>query len=255
MVLRHWYVISVSWPRVAEMLCWPLVQMLTWGFLQSYLVETASLAATAAGLFIGGVLLWEILLRCQLGFSVAFLEEIWSRNLGHLMMSPLTPGELIASLMVVSLIKLAVTMVPVAFLAYLLFGFDVLSLGFAFAGFFANLVLMSWALGLVATGAILRWGLGAENIAWTAAFVIMPLSCVYYPVATLPAWLQPAAWALPPAHVFEGLRGVVLHGEFRGDLMISALALNAVYVAAGLAAFHYFLASARRNGSLVQMGE
>ena len=95
MVLRYWYVIRSSWPRTAELIYWPLVQMLTWGFLQSYLAQTTSFAAKAAGLFIGGVLLWDILVRGQLGFAVAFLEEIWSRNLGHLMMSPLRPSELV----------------------------------------------------------------------------------------------------------------------------------------------------------------
>ena len=148
-MLRYWYVIRSSWPRTAELIYWPLVQMLMWGFLQSYLAQTASFAAKAAGLFIGAVLLWDILVRSQLGFAVAFLEEIWSRNLGHLMMSPLRPAELIAALMIVSLLKLLVAMVPVALLAYLFFGFNVLSLGFAFAAFFANLIIMSWSLGLV----------------------------------------------------------------------------------------------------------
>lgn len=255
MVLRHWYVVRSSWPRTAELVYWPLVQMLMWGFLQMHLAKTAGLAATAAGLFIGGVLLWDILVRCQLGFSVAFLEEIWSRNLGHLMMSPLRPTEYITALMIVSLMKLAVAMVPVTLLAYLFFGFNVLSLGFAFAAFFANLVLMSWAVGLVSTGAVLRWGLGAENLAWLAVFVLLPISCVYYPVTTLPEWLRPLAWALPPTHVFEGLRALVLGGTFRGDLMLSALVLNIGYFVGGLLVFRYFLQSARRNGSLVQMGE
>ena len=90
-----------------------------------------------------------------------------------------------------------------------------LSLGFAFAAFFANLVIMSWSLGLVSTGVVLRWGLGAESFAWLIVFVFLPLCCVYYPVATLPAWLQPVALALPPTYVFEGLRAIVLDGTFR----------------------------------------
>src|ERR671925_877068 len=166
MVLRHWYVIRSSVPRTAELVFWPLVSMLMWGFLQTYLARTTSLAARAAGLFVGGILLWDILVRSQLGYAVAFLEEIWARNLGHLMMSPLRPTELVASLMVVSLIKLSVAMVPVTFLAYVFFGYNLLSLGIAFAAFFANLVIMSWALGLISTGAVLRWGMAAESIAW-----------------------------------------------------------------------------------------
>jgi ABC-2 type transport system permease protein len=255
MVLRYWYVIRSSWPRTAELVYWPLVQMLMWGFLQSYLARTTSLAGKAAGLFIGAVLLWDILVRSQLGFAVAFLEEIWSRNLGHLMMSPLRPSELVAALMAVSLIKLLVAMIPVALLAYLFFGFNVLSLGFAFAAFFANLIFMSWSLGLISTGVVLRWGLGAESFAWLIVFVLLPVCCVYYPVAVLPAWLQPLALALPPTYVFEGLRAIVESGSFRGDLMLRAFALNFVYFALGFAVFRYLLESARVNGSLVQMGE
>jgi ABC-2 type transport system permease protein len=255
MVLRYWYVIRSSWPRTAELVYWPLVQMLTWGLLQTYLAQTATFAAKAAGLFIGGVLLWDILLRSQLGFATAFLEEIWSRNLGHLMMSPLRPWELVAALIIVSLVKLALAMVPVAVLAYLLFNFNLLGLGFAFAAFFANLVIMSWALGLVSTGVVLRWGLGAETFAWLIVFVFLPLSCVYYPVTTLPGWLQPIALALPPTYVFEGLRAIVLDGTFQGRLMVTAFALNLVYFALGSALFAYFLHRARVQGSLVQMGE
>jgi ABC-2 type transport system permease protein len=226
-----------------------------WGFLQSYLAQSTSLAAHAAGLFVGGVLLWDILVRSQLGFSVAFLEEIWSRNLGHLMMSPLRPGELIASLMVVSLIKLTVAMVPVAILAYIFFGFNLLGLGLAFAAFFANLVILSWALGLISTGAVLRWGMGAESVAWLIVFLLLPISCVYYPVATLPGWLQPLALALPSTYVFEGLRAIVLEHAFRGDHMLRALLLNLIYVAGAYVLFRALLESARQKGALVQMGE
>jgi ABC-2 type transport system permease protein len=255
MVLRHWYVIRSSLPRSAELIFWPLVSMLMWGFLQSYLAQTTSLAAHAAGLLVGGVLLWDILVRSQLGFSVAFLEEIWSRNLGHLMMSPLRPAELTLSLMAVSMIKLTVAMVPVAVLAYIFFGFNLLGLGVAFAAFFANLVFTSWALGLVSTGAVLRWGMGAESVAWLIVFLLLPVSCVYYPVATLPPWLQPLALALPPTYVFEGLRSLVIEQTFRADYMVRAILLNALYVAGAYALFHHLLESARRNGSLVQMGE
>jgi ABC-2 type transport system permease protein len=237
------------------MVFWPLVQMLTWGFVQVHLAKTTSLAATAAGLFVGGVLLWDILARSQLGFALAFLEEVWARNLGHLMMSPLRPVELIAALVVVAFIKLVVAMVPVIAIAYLMFDYSLFSLGPALATFFANLVITSWSFGLVSTGAVLRYGLGAENIAWLMTFLMMPLACVYYPVMTLPEWLQPVAWALPPTHVFEGLRAIVLDGRFRADLMLSALLLNVIYLAAGLVLFLYLIDSARRAGTLVQMGE
>jgi ABC-2 type transport system permease protein len=255
MVLRHWYLLRSSGPRALEMVFWPLVQMLTWGFVQVHLAQTTSLAATAAGLFVGGVLLWDILARSQLGFAMAFLEEVWARNLGHLMMSPLRSWELISSLVVVSLIKLAVSMIPVVVIAYLMFDYSLFSIGLPLAAFFANLVITSWSFGLVSTGAVLRYGLGAENIAWLMTFLMMPLACVYYPVTTLPVWMQPFSWALPPTYVFEGLRAIVLHGEFRGDLMLWAFLLNLVYLAASVALFRYLIDSARTAGTLVHMGE
>jgi ABC-2 type transport system permease protein len=254
-VRRHWYVIRSSGPRAFELVFWPLVQMLTWGFLQVHLANTTGLGATAAGLFVGGVLLWDILARSQLGFALTFLEEVWARNLGHLMMSPLRTAELLGGMVVVGFIKLAVAMIPVTVIAYLMFGYNLLGLGPALAAFFANLVLTSWCLGLVSTGAVLRYGLGAESIAWLMTFLMLPLACVYYPVTTLPVWLQPVAWALPPAHVFEGLRAIVLENAFRADLMLSALGLNLLYLTLALAAFGYLVDSARRSGTLVQMGE
>jgi ABC-2 type transport system permease protein len=255
MILRYWYLLRSSWPRLLELIYWPAVQMMMWGFLQHYIDQNASFFARAGGTFIGAVLLWDILFRGQLGFSVSFLEEMWSRNMGNLMISPLRPGELIAALMAMSVVRLAIGMVPVSLLAIAFFGFNVWSMGLALAAFFANLILTSWAIGIFVSGLVLRNGLGAENLAWTIMFIFLPLTCVYYPVATLPSWLQAVAWTLPPTYVFEGMRTLLTEHAFRADLMLEALALNAVFFALAVAAFLALLESARRNGSLLQAGE
>jgi len=83
----------------------------------------------------------------------------------------------------------------------------------------------------------------------------MPLTCVYYPVAVLPSWLQWIAWALPPTYVFEGMRALVMEHVFRIDLMIDAFALNVLYFSLSVLAFLGLLESARRIGSLLQTGE
>jgi ABC-2 type transport system permease protein len=255
MILRYWYLLRSSWPRLLELIYWPAVQMMMWGFLQVYIDQHSSFLARAGGTFIGAVLLWDVLFRGQLGFSVSFLEEMWARNMGNLMISPLRPGEFVTALMVMSVVRLAIGMVPVSLLAIAFFGFNVWSLGLALAAFFANLILTSWAIGIFVSGVVLRNGLGAENLAWTIMFVFLPLTCVYYPVATLPSWLQAIAWTLPPTYVFEGMRALLIEHRFRADLMLEALALNAVFFALAVAAFLALLESARRNGSLMQAGE
>jgi ABC-2 type transport system permease protein len=255
MVLRYWYLLRSSWARLIELVYWPAVQMLMWGFLQTYIGENASFFARAGGLFIGAVLLWDILFRGQLGFSVSFLEEMWSRNLANLMFSPLRPIEFVASLMVMSIVRLAIGMVPVTIMAIVFFGFNFYSFGFALAAFFLNLILTSWSVGIVVSGVVMRNGMGAETLAWTVMFILMPLTCVYYPVSVLPEWLQYVAWALPPTYVFEGMRALVLEHTFRADLMLAAFALNVVYFAIAVAVFLSLLRSARRIGSLLQSGE
>jgi len=255
MVLRHWYLLSASWPRILELIYWPALQLLTWGFLQNYVSANSGFFAQAGGTLIGGVLLWDILFRGQLGFSISFLEEMWARNLGNLMMSPLRPFEFLLSLMVMSLVRLAIGVVPVTFLAIALFGFNVYELGLALAAFFCNLIFTSWAIGIFVSGLILRNGLGAESLAWSLIFLLMPLTCIYYPVEVLPAPLQLLAWMLPPTYVFEGMRALMADQVFRLDLMVWALAINAVLLALAIAGYFALLASARRLGTLIQAGE
>ncbi len=255
MVRRYWYLLRSSWPRILDLIYWPTVQMLMWGFLQLYVSQNAGFFARAAGVFIGAVLLWDILFRGQLGFSISFLEEMWSRNLANIMMSPLRPVEFIAALMIMSVVRLSIGMVPVSLLAIAFFGFNLWGLGFALAAFFVNLILTSWAIGVFVAGLLLRNGMGAESLAWTIMFLFLPLTCVYYPVAVLPHWLQLIAWCLPPTYVFEGMRALVIQHVFRADLMLEAFGLNVVLFAAASFAFLKLLASARVQGSLLQTGE
>ena len=255
MVLRYWYLLRSSWPRLLDLVYWPAVQMLTWGFLQLYISQNAGFFARAGGTFIGAMLLWDILFRGQLGFSISFLEEMWSRNLANLMISPLRPLEFVLALMVMSLVRLAIGIIPVTLLAIAFFGFNLFGLGLALAAFFVNLMLTGWAVGVFVSGLVLRNGLGAENLAWTIMFIFLPLTCVYYPVAVLPHWLQAVAWLLPPTYVFEGMRTLLIDHVFRLDLMIEALALNAVLFSGGAFAFLALLKNARRSGALMQTGE
>jgi ABC-2 type transport system permease protein len=255
MVRRYWYLLRSSWPRILDLIYWPTVQMLMWGFLQIYVSQNDSFFARTGGVFIGAVLLWDILFRGQLGFSISFLEEMYARNLGNIMMSPLRPAEFLVALMIMSIVRLSIGMIPVSFLAIAFFDFNLWGLGLALAAFFVNLILTSWAIGIFVAGLLLRNGLGAESLAWTIMFLFLPLTCVYYPVAVLPEWLQYAAWALPPTYVFEGMRALLIDRVFRADLMVEAFAFNVVLFAAASFAFLKLLQSARVQGSLLQTGE
>jgi ABC-2 type transport system permease protein len=255
MTLRYWYILRKSWMRLLDLVYWPTLNMIVWGLLTIYFNEHRSIIDETVGILLAAVMLWDVLLRGQLGFTYSFLEEIWSKNVANLMMSPLKPSELAASLMLTSLLRLIIGMAPVTLLAVILFGFNIYSLGLPLVGFFINLILLSWAIGLIIAGMVLRNGQSAEGFSWSVMLLLLPLSCVYYPISVLPVWLKPFAWMLPTTYVFEGMRAIILERSFRSDLMLMCLLLNLVYLILGTAVFRLLIESARKKGSILSMGE
>lgn len=255
LVLRHVYLLRRSWPRVLELMYWPTMQMVLWGFITVFLVNHSSWVAQASGVLISAVLLWDVLFRGQLGVALVFMEEMWSRNLGQLFVSPLRPGELVISLLTMSLIRTLIGVGGAALVAIPLFHYSIFELGWPLLAFFLNLTVMGWAIGLAVSGLVLRYGLGAESMAWIAIFAVQPVSGVYYPIATLPEWLQIIAHALPSSHVFEGMRAVLMEGQFHRDLLINASLLNIIYLLTGIGVFLGYFRSARVRGLLLHIGE
>ncbi|WP_372522486.1 ABC transporter permease [Sulfuricaulis sp.] len=255
LVLRHTYLLRSSGPRILELVYWPTVQMVLWGFITVFLVSHSSWIAQASGVLLSGVLLWDVLFRSQLGVSLVFMEEMWSRNLGHLFVSPLRPFELGCALLTMSLIRTLIGVGGAALIAIPLFHYSIFSMGLPLLAFFINLIIMGWSIGLLVSGFVLRYGLGAESMAWIAIFAVQPVSGVYYPIETLPVWLQYVAAVLPSSHVFEGMRAVLFDHVFRVDLLLHAALLNVVYLAAGFASFLAFFKIARVRGQLLHVGE
>ena len=255
MVWRHVYLYRRSWTRLVELVYWPAMELFVWGFLTIYLRGLGPGLPDFVALFLGGLILWDVLFRSQIGVSLAFLEEIWSRNLANLFASPLTPLEFVTGQVIVALARTIIASLFMALLAVLLYHYNVFAMGLSLVAFFINLLIMGWSIGLLVSALILRFGQGAESLAWAVIFLFQPVAAVFYPVSVLPGWLQPVAWATPAAYVFEGLRAVLLAGRFDVGLLLGALALNAVYLLIGCAGFLGMFRVARRKGLLLQIGE
>ncbi len=147
--MRYLYLLKSSWPRALELVYWPTMQMILWGFTSQFLMTNSAYVARAAGVLLGAVLLWDVMFRGQLGVSVSFLEELWSRNLGQLFITPLRPSEWALSLVAMSLVRVLIGMVPAALLAIPLYHYSIFTLGLPLIAFFTLLLVMGWALGLV----------------------------------------------------------------------------------------------------------
>ena len=256
LMYRHLALYRRSWPRLLELAYWPVLGMCIWGFTASFLAgRLGAGAAVAVSALLGGVLLWEVCLRSQMGMAISFLEELWSRNLGHVFVSPLRPWELVAALIGMSIIRMLGGVAPAVLLAWLLYAFNLFAMGPVLVLFFMNLMIMGWWVALGVVSLILRHGAGAEPLAWSVLFGLTPFSAVFYPIAVLPASVRPIALMLPSAHVFEGMRGVLLDGVIPWAHLLWAFGLNAVWLSLATMLFAWQFHQARVRGALLSIGE
>lgn len=255
--MRHVYVIRRNPMRIAELVYWPLLDLLIWGFLSLYLSRFGGAAhlPNFLAFFIGALILWDLLFRAQQGVSISYLEEVWSRNLLNLFVSPLSVGEFLASTMLISLAKLTFSTALMALLAWIIYGFNLFVLGWSLFPFVAALLIMGWALGIMTTAIVLRFGQGAESLAWVLAFVFQPFSAVFYPVAIMPPWMQVVAMLLPSAHVFEGMRATLATGHLQASHVLWALGLDVIYGTAAVAFFYATFRLVLDRGLLAKTGE
>ncbi|MDO8426415.1 MAG: ABC transporter permease [Deltaproteobacteria bacterium] len=251
---RHLYLYKRSLPRLMEVFYWPVLDLVVWGFVSIYLMRGTP-HQDFITLFIGALILWDILFRSQQGISVSFLEDVWSRNLLNIFVSPLSPAEYIASLLFLSIIKLLLTSTVMVTLAYILYSFDIFLLGFSLIPLVINLIIMGWSIGIVTTAIIMRFGQEAEVLAWGIALLFQPVSAVFYPVSVLPHFLTQVALFIPSAHVFEGMRQVISKGTFPVESMVWATTLNIGYIAASLLFYSWNFSVVKKKGLLAKVGE
>jgi ABC-2 type transport system permease protein len=252
-VLRYSYGSRHDMPRLFDIFYWPIIDLLVWGFLTVYLNERRDTGALALSWLIGGIIFWTLLYRSSQDVAVQLLEDVWARNLPNLFASPLRLSEFVVGLVIVACLKVLVTFVVIAVLALLLYAFDITTLGPYLLPFVLILFLFGWAMGLIVAGLIIRYGSRIQIMAWGAAYLIQPVSAVFYPVETLPPPLQPIAWANPATYVFEGMRAVLLTGRFDTALWLAALAMAGGSMALSAWLFALLFDRARAKGLLARL--
>ena len=252
---RHYYLLAGSKARLIELFYWPILNLLTWGYLNKYMFQGQTTPILAFGALLGGALLWEITIRSQIGMMFGTIEEMWSRNLMQLFVSPLSPTEFLAATTLISMLRTTAAMLPCMAMTILVFDFSIFDLGWAFVAFYALQLMTGWWMGVLMAAALLRFGLGVEWLIWMGTWLLAPFTGAYYPVTVLPEWLQTIAWMLPPTYVFEGMRAILNHNVLETGLLLRGLALNILYLGISWAVFLYAFDATRRHGGLMRTGE
>tara|TARA_B110001452_G_scaffold264497_1_gene267593 strand:+ start:1837 stop:2628 length:792 start_codon:yes stop_codon:yes gene_type:complete len=253
--LRHFFLITRSFPRILDLIYWPSIQITLWGFISNFFVTHSTYYNGAVGVILSCAILYDFLFRTSIGFNMLFLEEIWSRNFTNLFIAPMKISEIIISLVSTALIRALIGLIPAILLTSPLFGISILDLGIPLFFLFLSLYIFGITLGLLVSAGLLRFGPSFENIAWSTLFLLAPFGCIYYPVETLPNFFQSIAFSLPLVYIFEEARNILINGSVSYENILNAFYLNLLYLIIAILLFYYSFDKAREKGSLINMGE
>ena len=253
--LRHFFLITQSFPRILDLIYWPTIQITLWGFISNFFASHSTYYGGAVGVMLSCAILYDFLFRTSIGFNILFLEEIWSRNFTNLFIAPLRLSEIILSLVFTALIRSLIGLVPAILLTSPLFGISLLDLGIPLFFLFLSLYIFGITLGLLVSAGLLRFGPSFENISWSTLFLLAPFGCVYYPIETLPEIFQSIALGLPLVYIFEETRNILINQTFNFENIATAFYLNIFYLVIAISVFYYSFDQARKKGSLINIGE
>ena len=229
-LLRQYYLLRGSAARVVPLFAWVTVDIVLWGFITRYLNEVSHAGFNFVPALLGAVLLWDFLTRVMQGVTMAFFEDVWSRNFLNIFATPLSLSEYLTGLVTSSIATSAVGLVVMVLMATLAFGLSFFVYGLMFVPFILILFLSGIALGILGCALVLRLGPAAEWFVWPIPALISPFAGVFYPLSVLPAWMHAISWLLPPSYVFEGMRTLVAHKEFSPELLALGGGLAVIYV-------------------------
>jgi ABC-2 type transport system permease protein len=228
--LRQYYLIRGSLSRVFPLFVWVAIDIVLWGFISRYLNTVSSSSYNFVPALLGAVLLWDFQTRVMQGVTMAFFEDVWSRNFLNIFATPLTITEYVTGLVLSSIATSAVGLIVMLLVASLVFGLSLFVYGVMLVPFLLVLFLFGIALGILGASVVLRLGPSAEWFVWPIPAVVSPFAGVFYPVATLPTWMQYVSRALPPSYVFEGMRAIVAGDSLPGTMLLWGALLSLLYI-------------------------
>jgi ABC-2 type transport system permease protein len=250
--LRQFYLLRGSPVRLVPTLTWGAIDIVLWGFITRYLNTVSGSGIDFVPALLGAVLLWDISTRVMTGVSTAFLEDVWSRNFLNLFASPLSVTEYVSGLVITSVVTGGLGLIVMVALAAGIFGLHLVAVGPALAGFLLILFVFGVTLGILASAMVLRFGPASEWLIWPLPALLSPFAGVFYPLSTLPSWMQTIAHAIPPSYVFEGMRQILAGGSTPILLLIEGLALAAAELLLAMWGYTRVYRHAVRTGLLAR---
>ena len=186
------------------------------------------------------------------GVTMAFFEDVWSRNFLNIFASPLLISEYVAGLVLSSILTSIIGLAAMLLIAILIFKLSFLVYGLMVIPFLLVLFLFGIAFGIIGSGLVLRFGPASEWFIWPIPALVTPFVGVLYTVSILPEWMRVISRFLPPSYVFEQLRVIVSGGRASGIALIWSACLAVVYIMAAYRVFVRIYRHALRTGLIAR---
>lgn len=251
-VLRQFYLMRGSVARIIPLFAWVAIDIVLWGFITRYLNSVTATGFSFVPMLLGAVLLWDFFTRVMQGVTIAFFEDVWSRNFLNIFATPLSIAEYVSGLVASSILTSMIGLIVMLVLAITVFGLSFFSFGLSLIPFLLVLFLFGIALGILGCSMVLRLGPASEWFVWPIPALLSPFVGAFYPLQTLPHWMQLIGYALPPSYVFEGMRAIVLGEPFSVGLLWASVILAAAYIAFAAWIFTRVYRHAVRTGLLAR---
>jgi ABC-2 type transport system permease protein len=184
--------------------------------------------------------------------TMAFFEDVWSRNFLNFFSTPIHISEYLAGLVTSSIITSFFGLIVMLVVAMMVFGLSFLSYGLLIIPALMILFLFGIALGITGCAAVLRFGPSAEWFIWPIPAVISPFVGVFYPLSTLPAGMRYISGILPPSFVFESIRTIAAKQQLDWSGLIWAGALSLLYLFLSCRIFIGVYRQAVKNGIITR---
>ena len=128
---------------------WIAIDIVLWGFMSRYLNSVASTGFDFVPALLGAVLLWDFFIRVMQGVTMAFFEDVWSRNFLNVFASPMSIPEYVGGLVLSAIATSTAGLLFMIVMAATVFGLAFFSYGILLFPFLLVLFLFGIALGVV----------------------------------------------------------------------------------------------------------
>jgi ABC-2 type transport system permease protein len=241
--------------RLSTVFLWLIIDIFQWGFISRFLGSLGQATFGFITVILGAIILWEFLIRIQQGIMTSFLEDVWSHNFINFFASPLRIREYLSGMVLTSITTGMAGFLVMVIISSLVFGYNFFKIGLMAVPFMLILFIFGIVLGVFTSALVFRFGPSAEWLAWPIPMILSLFAGVYYPIATLPVYLQIAAKFIPLSYVFESFRAILGSQSFDPNLfynLIMGFLLSGVYLFLVMLFFNRVYRYNLKNGNIAK---